>query len=355
MSSLLDRYIHAVERHLPAAQRLDIAAELRETIESRMQEEAGDRGRDLTEAEQAAILKSVGRPVVVAVRYGSTQYLVGPTLYPYYLATLRTIATIGLPLLVIAVVVGALGADNPLLGAVRVVGRAFNTAWVALGVVTLVFWQMGRVAPGPDLDTHWDPTHLPDVPSHEPRLVPRSTSIGHAALLSVYLLWWVGVLPLPRLLRLWAEPYTPLAAPVWQDVSLAVTLLMAVALLLHVLAIWRPQVPRWRLLFHLASDVVALGIIYYLLQAEELVLMPPGGPWTAQHDTINDAARLGLMALAALIGLGMVFDEGKRLLGRHPGGTPFDRGTFAGVTAARAVRATGVVGPRHHRGTRPRP
>ena len=36
MSSLLDRYIYAVERHLPKAERLDIAAELRETIQSRI-------------------------------------------------------------------------------------------------------------------------------------------------------------------------------------------------------------------------------------------------------------------------------------------------------------------------------
>lgn len=351
MSPLLDRYIHAVERRLPAEQRQDIAAELRETIESRMQEEAADRGRDLTEAEQAAILKSIGPPIVVAARYGSTQYLVGPALYPYYVATLRTVASIGLPLLVIAVVVGALGADNPLLGALHVVARAFSAACVALGIVTLIFWQMGRVAPGPDFEPHWDPAHLPEVPSTEPYAVPRARSIGHAALVSVYLLWWVGALPLPRLLQLW--PYTPVAAPVWQDVSFAVTLLMTLALLLHGLAIWRPQVPRWRLGLHVAGDAVALGIIAYLLQADELVLMPPGGPWTGQQDTINDATRVGLLILATLIGLDMVFDEGKRLLGRHPGDTPFNRGAFAGVVAARAVRAAGIARP-HHPG-RPQP
>ena len=193
MSSLLDRYIYAVERHLPkGAQRQDIGEELRETIQSRIDEETAARGRDLTEAEQAAILKSIGRPVVVASRYGTAQYLVGPSLYPYYVATLKTLATIGLPLLVIGMVVGALGADNPLVGALRAVGRSINAAWIAFGVVTFIFWQMGRVTPKPNFDGEWEPTHLPQLPVEEPRAVPRAASISHAAFLAVYLLWWVG-------------------------------------------------------------------------------------------------------------------------------------------------------------------
>ena len=208
MSSLLDRYIYAVEKHLPEAQRQDIAEELRETIQSRIDEEAAAHGRDLTEAEQAAILKSIGRPVAVAGRYGSTQYLIGPSLYPYYRATLKTLATIGAPLLVIMMVVGALGADNPLLGALRVLGRAFNTASVAFGVVTLIFWQMGSgVTPKPNFDHDWTPLHLPELPPEEPTAVPRHVSVSAAAFLSVYLLWWVDLLPLPQLLRLtsWTE------------------------------------------------------------------------------------------------------------------------------------------------------
>ena len=344
MSSLLDRYIYAVERRLPkSAQRQDIGAELRETIQSRIDEETADRGRDLTEAELAAILKSIGRPVVVASRYGTAQYLVGPSLYPYYVATLKTLATIGLPLLVIGMVVGALGADNPLVGALRAVGRSINAAWIAFGVVTFIFWQMGRGTPKPNFDVEWEPTHLPELPVEEPRAVPRAASISHAAFLAVYLLWWVGV-PLPQLLRLdwFTERYAPALAPVWQDVSLAITLLLGFWLLLQLVNIWRPHVSKWRLALHMAGDVVALGVIYYLLQANELVIMPANGPWAGQHDAINDATRLGLLVLGVLIALGFVFDEGKRLLGLQPWTRSFGRSDFAGAVAARAVRATGV-------------
>lgn len=337
MSSLLDRYINAVEGHLPQAQRQDIGAELREMIQSRMDEEAAAHGRDLTQAEQAAILKSVGRPVLVASRYGTAQYLIGPSLYPYYFSTLKTLATIGLPLLVIAVVVGAVGADNPLLGAIRVVGRAFNAAWVIFGVVTFIFWQMGRATPKPNFDDSWDPAQLPELPLKQPNAVPRAASISHAAFLSVYLLWWTDVLPLSRLLGLipWAGNFTPQLGPVWQDVTVGIALLIAFELGLHLLNIWRPVVPKWRLALHIASDLAALGIIYYLLQAHDLVTIPAGGVLAGQQDRINDAARLGLLVLSGLIALGVVFDEGKRLLGFgplfEPSGAP---------RLARAMRST---------------
>jgi hypothetical protein len=318
MSSLLDRYVYAVERRLPQAQRADIGAELRETIQSRIDEEAASKGRGLTDAELSDILKSVGRPIVVASRYGTTQYLIGPSLYPYYVSTLKTVAVVALPILIISVVVRALGSDTPVLAALGVLGRAMNTALVAFGIVTVIFWQMGRPAARPDFDHEWDPADLPEPPATEPQTVPRTASIGHAVCLAIYLLWWVGVLPLPQLVRLWTERYTPQLAPVWLDVSLAVTLLFAFQLVLHLLAVWRPLVPRWRLVLHMAGNVLALGIISYLVQADSLILKPAGSDWAAGLDSINDAARLGLIVLAVLIVLGLVFGQGRRLLGFQP-------------------------------------
>ena len=344
MSSLLDRYIYAVERHLPRQQRQDIGEELRETIQSRIEEETAARGRDLTEAEQAAILKSIGRPVAVAGRYGSNQYLIGPSLFPYYRATLKVLAKIALPVIVVVAVVNAFGADNPLLGFLSAVGRSLNAGWAVFGIVTLIFWQMGRVTPHPDFADDWDPTHLPHLPVQEPASVPRAVSVGAVAFLSVYLLWWVDLLPLPQLLRLtsWTERFTPQLAPVWQDVSLAITLLMSCQLVLHLITIWQPAVPKWRLAAHMVGDLVALGIIYYLIQANDLVIMPADGIWAGRHDAVNDATKLGLLVLAVLIALGLIFDEGKRLLGLQPLTRPFGRSDLADVVAARALRAAGI-------------
>lgn len=347
MSSLLDRYIHAVERHLPQAERHDIAAELRETIRSRMEEDAAAHKRDLTEAEQAAILKSVGRPVVVAGRYGSSQYLIGPGLFPYYRSTLKALATIGVPLLLIATVVGAASADSPWRGALSAMGQSLTTALAVFALATIVFWQMERGAPKLELDDDWDPAELPAVPtvSHG---VSRAHSISQAVLLATYLLWWVGVLPLTRLLRLVPTGVlVPQLAPVWQTVFLAIAVLMGVELCIHILNAWRPHVPKWRVAAHMACDLVALGLIVFLLNADALVVAPPAGQWASLGDRLNDIARVGLLGLGVLIALGLI-DEGKRLLGAEPsdrGGGFFPR--FGSMLSERSRSMRAVRGMRH--------
>ena len=164
--------------------RHDIGEELRETIQSRIDEEAAARGRDLTSRQQR--FSRARRPVAVAGRYGSNQYLIGPSLYPYYRATLKALVKIALPVVVIVAVVNALGSDNPLLGFLGAVGRSLNAAWVVFGIVTLIFWQMGRVTPHPDFADDWDPTHLPHLPVQEPATVPRGVSVGAVAFFTVY-------------------------------------------------------------------------------------------------------------------------------------------------------------------------
>ena len=186
--------------------------------------------------------------------------------------------------------------------------------------------------------------------------MPRAVSVGHAAFLAVYLLWWVNLLPLPQLLGLtsWTGRYTLTLAQVWQDVSLAITLLMSLHLVLHLCNIWQPVVPKWRLVAQMAGDVAAIGIIYYLLQANDLVILSPDGPWAGRQDTINDAVRVGLLVMGVLIAVGLFFDEGKRLRGLQPLGQRFPRSDFAGIVAARAVRAAGVRPSRKSgRGTPP--
>jgi hypothetical protein len=351
MPSLLDRYIHAVQRHLPHAGRHDIAAELRETIQSRMEEDAATHGRDLSEAEQAAILKSVGRPVVVAGRYGSSQYLIGPGLFPYYRSTLKALATIGVPLLLIAMVVGAAAADSPWRGAVSAMGQSLTTALAVFALVTIVFWQMERGARKPELDDDWDPAELPAVPDAG-RGVSRAHSIGQAALLAVYLLWWVGVLPLTRLLHLVPTGVmVPQLAPVWQRVFLAIAVLMGVELIIHVWNAWRPQVPRWRVAAQMACDLAGLGLIVFLVNADALVVTPVTGQWVGLGDRLDDITRVGLLGLGVLIAVGLI-DEGRRLLGAGP--PEVDGGFFprlGSMLSERSRPMRAVKGMKHFKAT----
>jgi hypothetical protein len=85
---LLDRYLHAVKKFLPKEQQDDIVAELSDDLRSQMEDREAELGRPLTEAEQEAVLKAHGHPVIVAGRYRQDRrsvafgrQLIGPVLF----------------------------------------------------------------------------------------------------------------------------------------------------------------------------------------------------------------------------------------------------------------------------------
>ncbi len=88
---LLDRYLKTAGSYLPKAQRADIIRELSDNIRSQMEDSEAELGRPLSEAEQEAILKRVGNPLIVAGSYQKDQrtvsfgrQLIGPALFPLY-------------------------------------------------------------------------------------------------------------------------------------------------------------------------------------------------------------------------------------------------------------------------------
>ncbi len=86
---LVDRYVYAVKRHLPASQQDDIINELTDDILSQIKDKEEELGRPLGEAEQEAILKQYGHPYLLAMRYRPQQYLIGPALFPFYFPALK--------------------------------------------------------------------------------------------------------------------------------------------------------------------------------------------------------------------------------------------------------------------------
>jgi hypothetical protein len=81
---LVDRYVAAVKRHLPATMQDDIVNELTDDILSQIRDKEDALGRPLGESEQEALLKQYGHPYLLARRYRPQQSLIGPTLFPFY-------------------------------------------------------------------------------------------------------------------------------------------------------------------------------------------------------------------------------------------------------------------------------
>ena len=132
--NLTERYLRAVAAQLPADKREDIIAELRDLLMTRMEAREAELGRPLNEAEEEAVLRDFGHPLAVASRYGETQGLVGPELYPWWLfgvkAGLAVLAAITLVGVVVRSIVGDVtvgqaitqGLHGLITGAVTIVG-----------------------------------------------------------------------------------------------------------------------------------------------------------------------------------------------------------------------------------------
>lgn len=86
---LLDRYLQAVKKFLPLRRQDDIIAELRANMEAQLEDKESELTRPMTIGEQEDWLRKIGPPMMVAARYQTQQYLIGPSIFPVYWYVLR--------------------------------------------------------------------------------------------------------------------------------------------------------------------------------------------------------------------------------------------------------------------------
>ncbi|MDX2185713.1 MAG: hypothetical protein SFV32_02175 [Opitutaceae bacterium] len=109
---LLDRYLAAVGLLLPDAEREDILRELRANLEERLDDIQESAGRSPTEEEVCRILKAHGHPNVVAARYRQQQALIGPMVWPYFIAGLKVVGILVAIGTVFDAIIGTLAAGG---------------------------------------------------------------------------------------------------------------------------------------------------------------------------------------------------------------------------------------------------
>jgi hypothetical protein len=181
---LLDRYLQAVGQYLPSETKADTLAELRANLLAQMEEREEELGRPLNQAEVAGVLKGHGRPEVVALRYLPQRSLIGPTIYPFYVFTLKR--SFPLVVLVYAIVRGALLAvsakpDNLGLEIWEIVSGFVPVALTYLATVTVIFavFENGKKRFGGGVrGIEWDPEKLPAVASEAARKPTRTARIA---------------------------------------------------------------------------------------------------------------------------------------------------------------------------------
>jgi hypothetical protein len=217
---LVERYLAAIARELPKAQAKDVTAELRDTLLSEIEEREAGLGRPLERQELEALLKDFGHPLVVAGRYRKVQHLIGPQVYPFWVATLRVVLAIEAALWLGGLVISFATAKAPVAGiAQNVTSSLLTVAVFSVGVVTLIFAAVER-AGASQLYRGWSPGSLPPV-----RTLRRGRFEIASAIVAnvIFLLWWAGLIhfrglvPIPtflevRLAPVWSELYWPIVA-----------------------------------------------------------------------------------------------------------------------------------------------
>ena len=321
---LIDRYLHAVKGHLPASQH-DVVVELADDLRSRVEDREAELGRPLTEREVAAMLKTLGRPMVFASRYLRQQALIGPALLPYYWQVLKVSAAIALLVQVVVAIV-MLAAGRPVGESLKAIYLfPFTTLPFAAGWITLVFAIMERYVTTRRIADSWDPMTLPPVSGGSPGRA-RVAIVGDIIGLAIALAWWLAVRSHPFLLL---GPISAFLAPGpgWQAAYVPVAVLMLIAIGGHAAALARPGLRRpLRIVGHLCA-LAGLALLWGSgdLLVPSGVTPPPG----LAHgvEVIDRYAGAGVGVIAAFTLVELARDLWRLPRGRPRRGVPADAST----------------------------
>jgi len=283
---LVDRYLKAVAKALPEAQREDIIRELSEDIRSEMEDKARDLGRPLTEAEQQALLRQHGNPLLLAARYRQDhrtlafgRQLIGPVLFPFYVKVLSF--NLGLTFVVIAVIFIALGASGQKVGFNNILTTCLLQLLIQLGVVTLIFSLIERhLTKNPD---RWDLSACGGLrldvkmeknitlPIDRSQWISRFESASIIVASTIALVWLTGVQRYPFLILGPAAAFLKLA-PIWYQVYFPIVLLTVAEIVRATINLVRPDWTLFRAVYSVFVHCGGLAVVYFLIEASSWVM-----------------------------------------------------------------------------------
>ena len=280
---LLERYLQAIGQALPLATRDDVLNELRANLVAQIDDRAEELNRPLTEPELAAILKAHGRPEVVAARYLPQRFLIGPTLFPFYLLTMRRVLPFVVAIYFIANLIRIAVTQNGL-GSVAegLVDSAFQlipVIFVLLGVMTIIFAILERTydkfGKAWSLD-NWNPSKLPAVKTSNDK--KQRSLASRIADLAFHCLWMAYVIEVPRHPYLLFGPAVNFIAnlevtwaPAWHAFYVALWFLLLVQLVIKIANLFN-ALGRWRIPLDLTAKLYSIALTGWLASAGTYVI-----------------------------------------------------------------------------------
>jgi hypothetical protein len=295
---LLDRYLQAVGTHLPQKKRDDILHELRANILEGVEDREAELGRPLTIEEEEAVLKQCGNPVVVGTRYWPKQYLIGPSLFPYYIYALKTVTPLAL---VIATVVNliSLSAKTVALETVLgVLGRLpfvifMTAAWITIAFVGIEFAQPHfEKQPHPFAD--WNPRKLPPLQIEHGYSVWKTgfevavSAIGIAWLLSIPFVPFLMLGPAASQMKYFR------LAPEWLTVYWVFIAIVSVQWLSDALTLVEPSWRRYRPFVGMLGRAATAVLGIWLLKVPTYIWLSDLGREAGRPESLVQGINTGL-------------------------------------------------------------
>ncbi|WP_342028027.1 HAAS signaling domain-containing protein [Lentibacillus halodurans] len=185
---MIERYVYAVTKRLPEAQRQDVADELRGLIEDMLNERV--QGRDITEEDVEEVLLELGNPRNLARQYRDTKkYVIGPELYDLYILVLKialiSVVTVSTAVFIIQIILNPINTLDYFIN--YIVSFITTTIPIVFGWTTLAFAlaeyfgednlkKLNIDKEKLNLDKEWKPENLAPIPDPK-RQIKRSEPI----------------------------------------------------------------------------------------------------------------------------------------------------------------------------------
>lgn len=182
--NLIDKYVAEVGKYLPRKNRADIEAEIRSTLEDMLEERKQDKVAD--DALVMDLLKEYGSPKKVASTYKTTQYLIGPRMYPIFELVTRIVLIVIFAVSLFGLGIGLAKTGFSSADFLSQVGGwaagLFSGLTAALGNIVLVFAIIERTQAANEFEKEaetenkdWDPAELTLEP--DPAQIKRTDLI----------------------------------------------------------------------------------------------------------------------------------------------------------------------------------
>lgn len=308
-TSLAERYVTAVARSVPAADRAEVTAELRASIADEVDGRLAA-GEEQSAAEYAVIAE-LGDPIAYAASLsGRPLVLIGPRYYAAWLRLLRLLLSIVVPVAaLIAGLVRAIGGGD--VGAV--IGAMIPTI-ITSGVhvafwTTLVFAALERAGSTGDTVLEWTPDKLPRIGIPLARI---SDLIALAVMTAIL----IGSVVWDRTIG-WGDEHVHVLAPsLWPWVMVAWFGLLAVGLVVEAIVVVRGRWSAPLAAVSIAASLVAMiGAIMLIWRRavfapDLLARMQAASTPTAD---IVQIVNISITVVLAGILIGLLFDAYRKL------------------------------------------